>query len=97
MFSITANVPTLEDINQYLPESIRALGVRRVTKTFDAHKNSDGRTYSYTMPTYTFDPSMVTVEDRLSFRICQEKIDEVNQVLAMYKGIKCFHNFTTRK
>lgn len=32
----------------------RVFGFRRVTKNFHAQKNCDGRTYSYTLPTFAF-------------------------------------------
>lgn len=32
----------------------RVFGFRRVTKNFHAQKNCDGRTYSYTLPSYAF-------------------------------------------
>lgn len=43
-------------LNSYLPEDIRVLDIRRATPSFHAQKTCDCRTYSYTLPTYTFAP-----------------------------------------
>ncbi|GMT04412.1 hypothetical protein PENTCL1PPCAC_26586, partial [Pristionchus entomophagus] len=66
---IALDLPThgAEFINSKLPDDIRVFGFRRVTKNFHAQKNCDGRTYSYTLPTYAFaKPTELT---NSSFRI----------------------------
>lgn len=42
------------DLNNDLPEDIRVFGVARTTKGFNAKTNCDARSYSYTLPSYTF-------------------------------------------
>jgi tRNA pseudouridine38-40 synthase len=39
-------------INEHLPPAIRVLGLRRVTKSFDAHKLCDCRLYEYLVPVH---------------------------------------------
>lgn len=44
----------IEDLNKDLPEDIRVFGVVRTTQGFNSKQNCDARSYSYTLPTYTF-------------------------------------------
>uniref|UniRef100_A0A914LLA5 Pseudouridine synthase I TruA alpha/beta domain-containing protein n=1 Tax=Meloidogyne incognita TaxID=6306 RepID=A0A914LLA5_MELIC len=46
------NGPAL--LNTSLPEDIHVFAVRRVTPSFHAQKSCDSRTYSYTLPTFSF-------------------------------------------
>ncbi|CAH0760516.1 unnamed protein product [Diatraea saccharalis] len=87
----------IEEINRRLPESIRIFGMKRVTNKFNSKVKCDARTYSYTLPTYTFEPNVVTNEERKLYRITPEKLEEVNRILSNYKGTKCYHNFTEKK
>ncbi|XP_063832496.1 pseudouridylate synthase 1 homolog isoform X1 [Ostrinia nubilalis] len=87
----------IEEINKNLPECIRVFGVKRVTNKFNSKISCDARTYSYTLPTFVFEPSLETEEERKQYRITPEKIEEVNKVLSNYKGTKCYHNFTQKK
>ncbi|KAG7309413.1 hypothetical protein JYU34_005379 [Plutella xylostella] len=86
-----------EEINSRLPECIRVFGIKRVTNKFNSKGKCNARTYSYTLPTYVFESSLITVEDRKKYRITPEKLEEVNKVLGVYKGTKSYHNFTEKK
>ncbi|CAK1594120.1 unnamed protein product [Parnassius mnemosyne] len=87
----------IEEINKRLPECIKVFGVKRVTNKFNSKIKCNARTYSYTLPTYVFEPSLSTEEDRKLYRITEEKLKKVTDVLAVYKGTKSYHNFTEKK
>ncbi|CAG5024802.1 unnamed protein product [Parnassius apollo] len=87
----------IEEINKRLPECIKVFGVKRVTNKFNSKVKCNARTYSYTLPTYVFEPSLTTEEDRKLYRITEEKLKKVTDVLAVYKGTKSYHNFTEKK
>lgn len=42
------------DLNNDLPDDIRVFSVKRTTKGFNSKTNCDARSYSYTLPSYTF-------------------------------------------
>lgn len=67
-----------------------------MTKGFNSKEKCCARTYTYTIPTVAFanhgDP-----QEMATFRVPIEKIDELNNLLRMFIGTKCFHNFTSRK
>lgn len=88
---------SIEELNSRLPECIRIFNIKRVTNKFNSKTKCDARTYSYTLPTYVFDSALVTNEDRRKYRITKEKLDEIDKVLSVYKGTKCYHNFTEKK
>lgn len=95
---ISAETLDIDALNKDLPEQIRIFCVKRVTKGFNSKSNCDARTYSYTLPTIAFadhiDAANVSID---SYRMPQEKVDRVNEVLKMFEGTKNFHNFTCRK
>lgn len=97
IFSITALEVSAEEINKGLPECIKIFGIKRVTNKFNSKVKCDARTYSYTLPTYVFEPSLESEEERKQYRITPEKLEEVNKVLSTYKGTKSYHNFTEKK
>lgn len=70
---------------------------RRVTKGFNSKEKCCGRTYTYTLPTIAFADHNEKIENVNAFRVSSAKIDQVNDLLKMYLGTKCFHNFTSRK
>lgn len=70
--------------------------VKRVTKGFNSKSTCDARSYSYTLPTYTFTKDDEEYQDT-TFRLSSERLEELNQVLALYVGTKNFHNFTIKK
>ncbi|XP_045503850.1 tRNA pseudouridine synthase A isoform X1 [Colias croceus] len=86
-----------EEINKRLPECIRVFGIKRVTNKFNSKSKCNARTYSYTLPTYVFEPNAVTDEERKLYRITGEKMNFVNELLSHYKGTKSYHNFTEKK
>ncbi|XP_068127697.1 pseudouridylate synthase 1 homolog [Hyperolius riggenbachi] len=87
---------TVEKINSHLPSHIRVLGLKRVTGRFNSKNSCDARTYSYTLPTFAFAHKDHEKQDE-SFRLSQETLDRVNELLALYKGTHNFHNFTSQK
>lgn len=87
----------IEEINKRLPDCIKVFGIKRVTNKFNSKSKCNARTYSYTLPTYVFEPSLVTEEERKQYRISAEKLQKVNEILGIYKGTKSYHNFTEKK
>ncbi|XP_004925769.2 pseudouridylate synthase 1 homolog isoform X2 [Bombyx mori] len=87
----------VEEINKRLPETIKVFAVKRVTNRFNSKSKCNARSYSYTLPTYVFEPSLVTHEKRKAYRIPAEKIEKLNSILGVYKGTKSYHNFTEKK
>ncbi|KAL1505798.1 hypothetical protein ABEB36_005276 [Hypothenemus hampei] len=83
-------------VNEKLPEQIRLFGFKRVTKGFNAKSQCDGRTYLYVLPTIAFADANAICSQK-DFRISDDKIKEINDVLKLYEGTKNFHNFTSKK
>lgn len=83
-----------EQLNQFLPKDIRVVAVRRVAPSFHAQKSCDSRTYSYTLPTYTFaEPDKLT---NIAYRITPKRVEEINNILNCYVGTHNFFNYTAR-
>ncbi|XP_049885657.1 pseudouridylate synthase 1 homolog isoform X2 [Pectinophora gossypiella] len=86
-----------EEINKFLPDCIRVFGIQRVTNRFNSKISCNARTYSYVVPTYVFEPLLVTPEERRRYRISPSKLEQIEKVLSIYKGTKPYHNFTEKK
>lgn len=86
----------VENINSHLPSNIRIIGSKRVTGRFNSKNSCDARTYSYTLPTFAFAPKDHDLQAE-NFRLGQETLDKVNELLALFKGTHNFHNFTSQK
>ncbi|XP_050548971.1 pseudouridylate synthase 1 homolog [Daktulosphaira vitifoliae] len=84
-----------ETINLSLPEQIRVLDIRRVTKGFNSKNSCDGRTYSYTCPTFAFAPPEASLD--FNYRIDSIVIDRINEVLLKFLGCHNYHNYTSKK
>ncbi|XP_065218514.1 pseudouridylate synthase 1 homolog isoform X2 [Planococcus citri] len=82
-----------EDINQHLPEQIRILAIKRVTKGFNSKNSCDYRTYSYTCPSFAFAPKSVKLSE--DYRINDEVVENVNKWASCYVGTHNYHNFTS--
>ncbi|XP_046972184.1 tRNA pseudouridine synthase A isoform X2 [Vanessa cardui] len=87
----------IEEINNRLPQCIKVFGIKRATNKFNSKSKCNARTYSYTLPTYVFEPSLTTEQERKRYRITAEKMTKVNEILGVYKGTKSYHNFTEKK
>lgn len=85
----------VEAINEHLPEQIRVMAVKRVTKGFNSKSSCDARTYSYMLPTFAFRPSDVELSE--TYRITPEVVANVKATLKVFEGTHNFHNFTARK
>lgn len=90
---------SVEEINKGLPECIRVFDVKRVTNKFNSKCKCNARTYSYTLPTFAFEPSLSieSGDERKRYRMSADKMQQINSVLGFYKGTKCYHNFTEKK
>lgn len=67
-----------------------------MTKGFNSKSTCDARSYSYTLPTYSFASDGEEFTDS-TFRLSSERLEKLNMVLGMYEGTKNFHNFTIKK
>lgn len=83
-------------INEHLPETIRIFGARRVTKGFNSKSQCDARTYMYMLPTAAFADHDETVSQE-TYRLNDEKLAKINEILALFVGTKNYHNYTCRK
>lgn len=84
-------------INKDLPKEIKIFGVKRVTKGFNSKEKCDARTYTYTLPTISFADHGDDSFSMESYRLPNEKFDQLNGLLKIFEGTKNFHNFTSRK
>ena len=82
-------------INAKLPPTIRVMDIVRTTRNFNAKNCCEARTYSYLTPTFAFAPIDRVVDD--NYRISQEVLDDVRNLLSYYEGTQNFHNFTIKK
>lgn len=82
-------------INSALPEQIKVLDIRRVTKSFNSKNSCDGRTYSYTCPTFAFAPSGTPIN--FNYRIDSTIIDRINEIVKSFLGCHNYHNYTSKK
>lgn len=96
---ISLKLPEVVDIskiNEGLPDVIRVFGLKKVTKGFNCKTNCDSRTYSYTLPSVAFVNKDLEVS-QAGYRINDELLKRVNDVLLLFTGTKNFHNFTSKK
>ncbi|KAE9555923.1 hypothetical protein FO519_000903 [Halicephalobus sp. NKZ332] len=84
-----------ELLNAQLPSDIRILALRRAIPSFHAQKKCDYRTYSYTIPTFAFAP--VSELTTPSYRLSEERRDEVNDLLKCFVGTHNFFNYTSQR
>lgn len=82
----------LPKINEHLPPEIRVLAMKRTTRGFDAKGNCSARTYEYLTPTFAFAKDY---QSTTKYRVTEEKIAEVNEVLSKFVGTRNYHNFTS--
>lgn len=86
---------SLDAINAHLPDQIRVLGAHLVTNRFDAKLQCDARTYSYMAPSFAFAPASCDPSE--NYRITDDVLEKVRDLLSRYKGTHKFFNFTTRR
>lgn len=86
----------VDKINEHLPEVIRLFGVKRVTKGFNSKVQCDARSYFYMLPTVVFIPAEEMMVQG-GFRIEQNILEKINNILPKFIGTKNFHNFTAKK
>uniref|UniRef100_A0A0K0F3U0 Pseudouridylate synthase 1 homolog n=1 Tax=Strongyloides venezuelensis TaxID=75913 RepID=A0A0K0F3U0_STRVS len=92
---LNVNVDGHLKMNDNLPPDIRIFGFRVATRNFHCQKDCSSRTYSYTVPSYTFAPlDELTKED---YRISEERLKEINDILNIYKGTHNFFNYTSKR
>jgi len=87
-------ISIVEKTNAVLPQQIRVMTMKRVTRGFSSKDACNARTYEYLMPTYTFAPFRLST---LDYRIDDETLIRVNGLLQQYVGTHNFHNFTSRR
>ncbi|OWF38290.1 tRNA pseudouridine synthase A, mitochondrial [Mizuhopecten yessoensis] len=65
----------------------------RVTKAFNSKNYCDGRTYSYLTPTLVFAPHTQAVTEK--YRVQDETLEQVREIIKRFEGTHNFHNFTS--
>lgn len=86
----------ISKINQRLSDQIRLFAFKRVTKGFNSKSQCDGRTYIYVLPTVAFAHRDETIIQN-EFRLSEDKLKQINEIMQLYLGTKSFHNFTIKK
>lgn len=86
---------TVKKICAHLPDCIRVFSIKKVTAGFNSKWACDSRSYAYILPTFAF--ASVNQTTNTSYRISSEVLTEVNSLLAIYKGTRNYHNFTSRR
>ncbi|KAL3075166.1 hypothetical protein niasHS_013389 [Heterodera schachtii] len=81
-------------LNDLLPDDIRVFGVRRATPSFHSQKSCDGRTYSYTLPTFSF--AACDEVTSAAYRISTERIAQIDDLLSIFSGTHNYFNYTAR-
>lgn len=84
----------IEKINSKLSPQIRVFGYKRTTKGFDSKNYVDSRTYMYICPTYAFAPVESIVTDE--YRMTDDVLDHINNILKKFIGTHKFHNYTSQ-
>lgn len=95
LLTILAEDVNKEVINSALPAQIRVLDIRRVTKGFNSKNSCDGRTYSYTCPTFAFAPSEAIID--YNYRVDSSVINKINEIVKSFLGCHNYHNYTSKK
>ncbi|XP_060064959.1 pseudouridylate synthase 1 homolog isoform X2 [Ylistrum balloti] len=83
----------IEEINKVLPEQIKVQACIRTTKGFDSKNFCDGRTYSYLTPTFAFAPRTLAVTE--GYRIPNDTVQRIREIIKRFEGTHNFHNFTS--
>ncbi|ENN71395.1 pseudouridylate synthase 1 homolog [Dendroctonus ponderosae] len=86
----------ISKINERLSDQIRLFAFKRVTRGFNSKSQCDARTYIYVLPTVAFADRDETITQK-EFRISEDKLKLINELMQFYLGTKSFHNFTTKK
>jgi tRNA pseudouridine(38-40) synthase len=91
-------------LNAELPPAIRVLGMRRVTKSFDAHKLCDSRLYDYLIPVRVLraaaaaavaaEPAGGAAVD-WGAALSEDESTRINALLRAFVGTHAFHNYTS--
>ncbi|KAF7633058.1 tRNA pseudouridine synthase [Meloidogyne graminicola] len=86
-------------LNSSLPEDIRVFGIKRVfsfnlnTPSFHSQKFCDSRSYSYTLPSFSF--ASIDELTNSEYRISTKRIEELHELLGCYVGTHNFFNYTS--
>ncbi|VEN59748.1 unnamed protein product [Callosobruchus maculatus] len=83
-------------VNKELPEQIRVFSYKRVTKGFNSKSQCSGRTYIYMLPTVAFADHNKEVQQE-DFRLDEERLNRINELLKHFIGTKNYHNYTSKK
>lgn len=96
VFSITANDVCVDGLNKELPDDIRLVALIPTTRQFDARTYCSARTYSYTLPTISFN-NYDDLSQMEHFRIAPSQFQRAKDIFSVYKGHTNFHNFAPQR
>ncbi|KAK3919491.1 tRNA pseudouridine synthase A [Frankliniella fusca] len=86
-----------DELNAHLPYDVRAVGSIRVTKSFDAQKWCDHRSYCYIMPSFALCNWMNESKIRVSYRADAYTLSMTNEIFKVFEGTHRFHNYTVKR
>ena len=83
----------LEALNAALPSQICVLRILRTTQSFNCKYFCSSRFYQYLCPTFAFAPTYEQTYE--GYRIDAGTVEELGDVLRLFKGTHNFHNYTS--
>ena len=83
----------LQALNSALPPQIRVLRILRTTQSFNCKYYCSSRFYQYLCPTFAFSPTYEQTFE--GYRIDKRTVEELGDVLSLFKGTHNFHNYTS--
>ncbi|KAK7321408.1 hypothetical protein VNO77_32029 [Canavalia gladiata] len=86
-----SGIALANNINSYLPNTIRVFSILPSTKRFDPRRECNLRKYSYLLPANIIGIQSDFSEDDIDFHI-----SEFNSILNVFEGEHPFHNYTVR-
>ena len=84
---LTVSPTFVNDVNAFLPPSVRLFGYRRVVSSFNPKVRCDGRTYEFLVPTFTLASRTIQSEaERKAFRVQKDTLIRCLRLLKIYEG-----------
>ncbi|EGR32098.1 tRNA pseudouridine synthase a, putative [Ichthyophthirius multifiliis] len=85
----------IQTLNSNLPQDIRIISLKQVTKKFDIRTACSHRIYEYILPLFMLQKFEDIKENKKVFLQIEQQIQEkINQILKKFIGTKSYHNYT---
>lgn len=95
--AFSARGTNIDNINEFLPDDIRVLGMKRVNMVFDSQTWCYARSYCYIMPTYALCHFLKSCDPCHNYRIDADTLLKTSQIFQMFRGNHKFHNYTEKR